>query len=120
MLLFEKYRYKVIRTQVLNQTQALALQKSEDFYDFWKPIKSGLSTDVLVPPFMMKQMEEMLKQSNIEYSVYIENVEDLIKVKMSRNSLGYTGKIKFSEYYSHDDVSKVKKNIYLMKVKIGR
>jgi len=97
--------YKVLRTQVLNQEQASALQKSEDFYDFWKPVKSGFSTDVLVPPFLMKRMEQILKISNIEHSIYIENVEDLIKNERSRTSQGYTGKINFNEYYSHDDLN---------------
>ena len=89
----------------MNQEQASALQKSEDFFDFWKPVKSGFSTDVLVPPFLMKRMEQILKISNIEHSIYIENVEDLIKNERSRTSQGYTGKINFNEYYSHDDVS---------------
>ena len=89
----------------MNQEQASALQKSEDFYDFWKPVKSGFSTDVLVPPFLMKQMEQILKQSNIEHSIYIENLANLIKTQKSRTSQGYTGKINFNEYYSHDDVS---------------
>ena len=92
----------------MNQKQALALQKSEDNYDFWKPIKSGFSTDVLVPPLLMKQMQQILKESNIEYSIIIEDVGKLIKDQNqeSKTYRGYNGKINFNEYYSHNDVSK--------------
>ena len=92
----------------MNQKQALALKKSEDDYDFWRPIKSGFSTDVLIPPFLMKHMEQILKQYNIDHSIVIGNVQNLIKVQNSRTSeiQGYNGKINFNEYYSHDDVSK--------------
>lgn len=100
----------------MNQEQASALQKSEDFFDFWKPVKSGFSTDVLVPPFLMKRMEQILKISNIEHSIYIENVEDLIRNERSRTSQGYTGKINFNEYYSHDDVS-IKLGIFTFSLK---
>ena len=91
----------------MNQKQALALRQSEDDYDFWRPIKSGFSTDILIPPFLMKDMEQILTQSNINHSIVIENVQNLIKVQNSRTSEqpGYTGKINFNEYYSHDDVS---------------
>ena len=105
---FEKNRYKVIRTQVLQQHQAEALRKYEVNYDFWKPIASGFSTDVLVPPHLMKEMRKILKDVNIEHSIVIEDVEELIKVQnqKSRTYQGYNGKLNFNEYYSHDDVSK--------------
>ena len=103
----QKNRYKVIRTQVLNQEQTVALQKFKDVYDYLKPVKSGFSTDVLVPPdFLMKQMEQILKQYNIEHTIVIENLEKLIESQKSKTSQGYTGKINFDEYYSHFDVSK--------------
>ena len=107
--LWNDNRYKVIHTQVLKQEQALALKKVEDNYDFWKPIASGFSTDVLVPPSLMKQMKQILKDFNIDHSIVIEDVEKLIKVQnqKSRTHRGYNGKINFKEYYSHDDVSKI-------------
>ena len=102
----KKNRYKVIRTDILNQKQALALRKSEKDFDFWRPIKSGFSTDVLIPPILMKHMEKILKQSTINHTIVIGNVQNLIKVQNSRtHQPGYTGKINFNEYYSHDDVS---------------
>ena len=92
----------------MKQEQAVALKKSEDNYDFWKPIASGFSTDVLVPPSLMKQMKQILKEAKIEHSIIIEDVENLINVQdqKSKTYLGYNGKINFNEYYSHDDVSK--------------
>ena len=90
----------------MNEKQALALRKSEDDYDFWRPIKSGFSTDVLISPSLMKSIKQTLKKSNINHSIVIENVQNLIKVQNSRtHQPGYTGKINFNEYYSHDDVS---------------
>ena len=56
----------------------------------------------------MKSIKQTLKKSNINHSIVIENVQNLIKVQNSRtHQPGYTGKINFSEYYSHDDVSKI-------------
>ena len=93
----------------MKQEQALALKKVEDNYDFWKPIASGFSTDVLVPPSLMKQMKQILKDFNIDHSIVIEDVEKLIKVQNQKSRIhrGYNGKINFKEYYSHDDVSKI-------------
>ena len=70
---------------------------------------TGFSTDVLVPPSLMKQMKQILKDFNIDHSIVIEDVEKLIKVQnqKSRTHRGYNGKINFKEYYSHDDVSKI-------------
>ena len=100
-----KNRYKVFRTQVLNEEQAKNLQKSENLYDFWKPIRSGLSTDVLVAPHSMNHMTHILKNLNIEFYEYIENVEKLIQEQKSTKSYQkYSGKINFDQYYSHDDV----------------
>ena len=92
----------------MKQEQAVALKKSEGNYDFWKPIASGFSTDVLVPPSLMKQMKQILKEAKIEHSIIIEDVENLINVQdqKSKTYLGYNGKINFNEYYSHADVSK--------------
>ena len=56
----------------------------------------------------MKQMQQILKESNIEYSIIIEDVGKLIndQNQKSKTYRGYNGKINFNEYYSHADVSK--------------
>ena len=82
----------------------MTLQKSENLYDFWRPIKSGLSTDVLVPPYLINHMMETLKKLKIEFSEFIENVETLIQSQKSSTDRRYSGKISFDQYYSHDDV----------------
>ena len=106
MIWHKNNRFKVIRTEILNEKQALALRKSEDDYDFWRPIKSGFSTDVFISPSLMKSINQTLKKFNINHSIVIENVQNLIKVQNSRtHQPGYNGKINFNEYYSHDDVS---------------
>ena len=54
----------------------------------------------------MKSIKQTLKKSNINHSIVIENVQNLIQDQNSRTHRpGYTGKINFNEYYSHDDVS---------------
>ena len=50
-------------------------------------------------------MIQILKNLNIEFYEYIENVEKLIQEQKSTKSYQkYSGKINFDQYYSSDDV----------------
>ena len=53
-------------------------------------------------------MIKILKNLNIEFYEYIENVEKLIQEQKSTKSYQkYSGKINFDQYYSHDDVCSI-------------
>ena len=54
-------RYKLIRTNLLHPNQAIELQNWEEDFDFWKPPKSGFSTDILVEPGQLETLSNQLK-----------------------------------------------------------
>ena len=54
------FSHKLIRTNVLSFEQASKLQKLEEVYDFWRPARSGLSTDIMVGPLNQKYLYNLL------------------------------------------------------------
>ena len=61
ILSFFQTRYKLFRTNLLNPNQAIELQNWEEDFDFWKPPKSGFSTDILVEPGQLETLSNQLK-----------------------------------------------------------
>jgi len=118
--------YKLIRTNPLTFQQASELQKWEEIYDFWRPARSGRSTDIMVGP---GQHNYLISQLNNLGIVFIEVINDIGSLITSQkmNSLGknYQGKISFDTYYSHDELNAyiddlAAQNDFLNTVSIGK
>jgi len=98
--------HKLIRTNVLSFEQASKLQTLEEVYDFWRPARSGLSTDIMVGPLNQKYLYNLLSNLGVEFVEVINDIGTLIEEQKVK-SLGknYQGKISFDQYYPHDDLN---------------
>jgi len=98
--------HKLIRTNVLSFEQASKLQKLEEVYDFWRPARSGLSTDIMVGPLNQNYLYNLLSNLGVEFVEVINDIGTLIEEQKVK-SLGkrYQGKISFDQYYPHDDLN---------------
>ena len=101
----EFFSYKLIRTNSLTFEQATELQKWKETYDFWRPARSGRSTDIMVGPGEHNYLISQLNNLGIVFIEVINDIGSLI-TSQKMNSLGknYQGKISFDTYYSHDEV----------------
>ena len=101
--------YKVLKTQPLNEAHAEILRdlRNEDVFDFWQDPNVGRSADILASPELLPMLEQFLQENKIQFSVMIENLEDLRrsneKESMKRNkmNLGYD----WNDYYRHDEIN---------------
>lgn len=98
------YGYKVIRIvpkDVESIELLINLEKSVH-YNFWSEIKNvNHSVDVMVPPYKIQELEDLLRQSNVDYSVFISNVQELIdnqKAETRDKNFGW------KDYYTLDEV----------------
>merc|ERR1712168_465931 len=73
--------YKVLRTQHLNMTTSKALQslQLEDEFDFWQDPVIGRSADIMASPEMLPELQQILSNNGIHYTIMIEDVEALHK-----------------------------------------
>ena len=101
------FRYKLLRTKPLTSQQAFYLQNLVDDFDFWQPIKSGLSTDIMFGPNQYDNLSSQLKNEEINFNIIMSDIGSLIKsqrIEMENRNL-QQGKITFDSYYSHNEVS---------------
>ena len=100
-------RYKLVRTSVLNPKQSLALQKYEEEYDFWRPARAGMTSDIMVPPgTKFLRFAQNMHREGIDFSVIIPDIGALIdNQRLSSRSAPYDGKISFDQYYPHDELN---------------
>lgn len=97
--------YKVLRIipkDVESVELLIELEKSEH-YHFWNEIKNVHHfVDVMVPPYKIEELEDLLRSSNVESSVFISNVQEMIdnqKAKVREEDFGW------KDYYTLDEVS---------------
>ena len=101
--------YKVLRTQPLNEAHAEILRdlRNEDVFDFWQDPNVGRSADVLASPELLPMLEQFLRENNIQFSVMIDNLEELRRsnenesMKRNKMNLGYD----WNDYYRHDEIN---------------
>ena len=94
-------RYKLLRTQSLTSKQAFHLQSFEDDFDFWLPIKSGFSTDIMVGPNQYDFLSNQLKNQEIELDIVMDDIGAIIEFQRleAQNRKLQQGKISFDDYY---------------------
>ena len=68
-------RYQVFKTEPLSQQQVRVLDKLP--FDFWKGPHVGKAAQVMVPPKATAKFRKILEAHGIEYTVPIEDVEQL-------------------------------------------
>ena len=87
------------------------LQNLEDDFDFWRPIKSGLSTDIMFGPNQYDNLSDQLKNQEINFDIIMSDIGSLIKSQRIETQNRHSsrnlqqGKITFDSYYSHNEVS---------------
>lgn len=97
--------YRVYTVQVRNepQLQILRAMQNHDFsYDFWTDVERvGHSVDIMVPPHKRGDFSDLLDKNAFEYSIKIQNVQELIDMEMpSVNSRA----LSWESYYRLDDI----------------
>ena len=72
--------YKVLRTQVLDKASSDLLHSVmiEDNVDFWREPAPGRMADMMVKGEQVASVSKWLKEHNIEHSVMVDNVQDLV------------------------------------------
>ena len=100
-------RYKLLRTQSLTSKQAFHLQSFEEGFDFWQPIRSGFSTDIMVGPNQYDFLSNQLKNQEIKFDIVMDDIGAIIKSQRieAKKRNFQQGKISFDAYYSHKEVS---------------
>merc|ERR1719210_2477562 len=103
--------YKVLKTQPLNEAHAEILRdlRNEDVFDFWQDPNVGRSADVLASPELLPMLEQFLRENNIQFSVMIDNLEQLRRTNVNETLLRSRNKMKlrydWDDYYRHDDIN---------------
>jgi len=98
-------RYKLVRTSTLTPEQTIALRQYEDEYDFWTEIRSGVWTDVMVPPHKFMIFSQKMRKLGVDFSVINNDIGALIDSQKSRKQERYNGRISFDQYYRHEDLN---------------
>ena len=107
-------RYKLLRTQSLTSKQAFHLQSFEDNFDFWQPITSGFSTDIMVGPNQYVFLSNQLTNQEIKFDIVMDDIGAIIESQRieaqnrAQNRNLKQGDISFDDYYSHKEVSFIK------------
>ena len=94
----------------MTSKQAFHLQSFENDFDFWQPIKSGFSTDIMIGPNQYDFLSNHLKNQKINFDIVMDDIGSIIKSQRieTQNRNLQQGKISFDAYYSHDEVSLLK------------
>ena len=104
-------RYKLLRTQSLTSKQAFHLQSFVEDFDFWQPIRSGFSTDIMVGPNQYDFLSNQLKNQAIKFDTVMDDLGAIIESQRieaqnrAQNRNLKQGKVLFDDYYSHKEVS---------------
>ena len=74
--------FKVLRVQVPNEVSAVVIMKDlQDYVDVWSEPRIGHHSDLMVSPTNLKFVENKLKETSLEYSVMIDNVQRLLETE---------------------------------------
>ena len=87
--------YKVLRTEVLDKASSDLLHKVmiEDNVDFWREPAPGRMADLMVKGEQVDSVSKWLAKNNIEYSVMVDNVQDLVE-QSERDKVASRNKIR--------------------------
>ncbi|TRY74919.1 hypothetical protein TCAL_04987 [Tigriopus californicus] len=104
--------YKVLRTQALNKTAAgllRNLQAENSHYDFWKDANTGMNAEIMVSPGHLSSLQNYLKGQAIQYSLKVEDVQELIAKTSQREPLASKRgpsspkyNLDWNDYYDYD------------------
>ncbi|XP_022091299.1 carboxypeptidase A2-like [Acanthaster planci] len=91
------------------QIMDLAKELLDDF-DFWKTGPVGKPSQVMVPPLHVDKLKEALEELQIEFEIYIDNVQALIdeetKVIISREKATSLASFDYNVYHSAQESRK--------------
>ncbi|KAJ8950620.1 hypothetical protein NQ318_010819 [Aromia moschata] len=104
----EEYKvYKVI-PKSLDEAKLLMEFQNDENFDFWSDLRTlDRPVDIMVTPMAQLRFVDILKSENIEYSVHIDNVEEIIQEERQRKkrSTLIRGAVSFTEFMRHDDIN---------------
>merc|ERR1712106_815713 len=70
--------HQVIRAVVDTREQADILVELSSGYDFWTEVGIGRTVDIRCPPENCSYLKYLLGQHEIQFSVLVENVQELV------------------------------------------
>jgi len=103
---FKSYHeHTVLRTEKLSmeKTQILRDLQVRTNLDFWRDAYPGQAADIMVSDRDMAGLKDFLEKNNIESSVMVENVQNLIEETRPRN-MSAKGTMDWDDYYPHEDL----------------
>ncbi|XP_018421865.1 PREDICTED: carboxypeptidase A1-like [Nanorana parkeri] len=105
---------QVLRVQVKDDTQLYILRQLESMkhlqIDFWRsPARPKLPVDMRVPFPALQNVKVFLESNNIEYSIMIEDVQELLdqehkEMKESKSRERYSNSFSYSSYHTLDEI----------------
>jgi murein tripeptide amidase MpaA len=101
--------FKVYRVEIPNAASASIINNDlQGYVDIWAEPRVGRHSDIMVSPTDSIFVEQKLKDSHLEYSVMVENVQNLIdaeKIPATTNDETKVGHpMDWTSYHSQDDM----------------
>jgi len=100
--------FKVLRTNPTeSQTDFLRLLETNKFYDFWTEIRANRPVDIMVTPSMAGDLETLLTQQGVDWSLMIEDVQTIIdqqKPDSTRTISDSKHAMTWDEYHTLEDI----------------
>merc|ERR1712183_1256924 len=98
--------HQVIRANVDTTKQADVMVEMSEKFDFWTEIGIGRSVDIRCAPEDVKEVTKLLVEQEINFSVIIEDVQDLIeKVPMKKGNMSKSGhSMDWDDYHPIEDM----------------
>jgi len=101
--------FKVFRVAIVDDASANVINNDlEAYIDIWAEPRVGLHADIMVSPTDSSFVENKLKSRNMEYSVMVKNVQELMDAELvpakgaSKVSTGHP--MDWTSYHSQDDM----------------
>lgn len=103
--------FKVFRVNIPNVAAVNVINNDlKDYVDIWAEPRIGHHSDIMVSPSDLAVVESKLKQAIMEYSIMVENVQELInaeKVPANKKTMvseSADHPMTWTEYHSQDDM----------------
>ena len=101
--------FKVLRVAIVDKAAANVVNNDlEPYVDVWAKPRLGRHSDIMVAPTDLSFVEQMLKSKEMEYSVMIENVQQLMDGELvpaeGNAKVSSDHPMDWTSYHSQDDM----------------
>uniref|UniRef100_V5GRX6 Zinc carboxypeptidase A 1 n=1 Tax=Anoplophora glabripennis TaxID=217634 RepID=V5GRX6_ANOGL len=106
---YDGYKAYSVTPKTLGQAKILKEFEDDEHFDFWSEFRAlNSSVDVMVSPKAQLDFENFLSSEGIDYTIFIENVEEKIQEenkRQKRSALVTRGDVSFTEFMRYDDIT---------------